>query len=71
MEHKLSELDFSGINGLAENIRQHKRNHSELCNQLTEYEEVFELETNSKDNFLTKIRETRKNLKDDRIYKFN
>ena len=71
MEQKLSKLDFSGIKELKENIRQHKRNHPELCNQLTEYEEVFELETNSKDNFLTKIRETRKNLKDDRIYKFN
>ena len=71
MEHKLSVLDFSGINELKENIRQHKRNHSELCNKIIEYEEVFELGTNSKGNFLTKIRETLKNLRNDRIYKFN
>lgn len=71
MEHKLSELDFSGIKGLTENIRKHKQNHSELCHKLTEYSEIFELETNSKGNFLTKIRETLKNLRDDRIYKLN
>jgi len=71
MEHKLDKLDFSGLKGLRESIRQHRRNHSELCNKLTEYEDVFELETNSKSNFLTKIRETLENLKEDRIYKFN
>jgi hypothetical protein len=69
LDSKLEKLDFRGIKELKEDIHKNKRQHMELCNKLDEYNNVFELETEEKQNTLTKARKTLKYLKEKRIYK--
>jgi hypothetical protein len=70
LEHKLDGLNLGGIRELKKNILKHKKMHPELCNILERYDEVFNLDAGQeKGDFLNKIRETRRNLRENLLFK--
>lgn len=69
LESKLGSYDLTGISELRKQILQHEKQHKSLCNNLKIYDNIFRAEGNSGNNMLDKIRNTLRNLKDNRIYK--
>lgn len=70
IEVRLEQLDFVLVNNLIQKLYSFKRQHPEFIKEINSYGKIHELSSQNQNDYLTKLKNTIKQVKDDVIFKF-